>query len=49
MIARVLLLTAVVAPAVALSLAAMLGPALAVAAAFAALHLWQAFDLPAAG
>jgi uncharacterized membrane protein (DUF4010 family) len=47
MIARVLLLTAVVAPAVALSLAAMLAPGLAVAAAFAALHLWQAFDLPA--
>lgn len=47
MIARVLLLTAVVAPAVALSLAAMLAPGLAVAAAFAALHLWQAFGLPA--
>lgn len=45
MIGRVLLLSAVVAPAVALSLTAMLGPALCVAAVFAALHLWQAFGL----
>lgn len=47
MIGRVLLLAALVAPAVALSLAAILAPALAVAAAFAVLHLRQAFGLPA--
>lgn len=47
MIGRVLLLTAVVAPTVALPLTATLAPALAVAVVFAALHLRQAFGLPA--
>lgn len=45
MIARVLLLTAIVAPSVALRLATFLGPAAVVAIAFAAFHLRRAFGV----